>query len=84
MKSSLEVCRIKNITHVFEIGTVWTIYHDFQEIVDEIFNLSPINRTISKKTVQFVVYFPKIAQVGEKSPILSRFISPINCEIISR
>ena len=25
-------------THVFEIGTVWTIYRDFQEIVDEIVN----------------------------------------------
>ncbi len=49
-----------------------------------IFKKSPINLNISKKIVQFVVFFPKISQVGEKSLILSRFVSPINCEIISR
>ena len=31
-----------------------------------IFKKSPINRDISKKVAHFVVFFPKIAQVGEK------------------
>ena len=37
-RNSVECMSVDVYSHVFEIGTVWTIYRDFQEIVDEIVN----------------------------------------------
>ena len=71
------ICLFRIAAHVFEIGTVWTIYRDFQK-----------NRRLIaiflKKLYNLWFSFQKLHKLVKTSLILSRFVSAINCEMISR